>query len=101
MQPEEGGLGLGVTPIGPTWDPRHYLLGADNQGRDVAARLLYGGRNSLLIGLAAALFTCTIGTLIGLVAGFFGESRTACSRACSTSSGRSRSTCWRSASRPC
>ena len=72
MQPEAGGLGLGVTPIGPTWDPRHYLLGADNQGRDVAARLLYGGRNSLLIGLAAALLTCTIGTLIGLVAGFFG-----------------------------
>ena len=48
------GLGLGVTPIGPTWDPRHYFLGADNQGRDVAARLLYGGRNSLLIGFAAA-----------------------------------------------
>ena len=35
--------------------PGHYFLGADNQGRDVAARLLYGGRNSLLIGLAAAL----------------------------------------------
>ena len=49
MQPESGGLGLGVTPIGPTWDPEHYFLGADNQGRDVAARMLYGGRNSLLI----------------------------------------------------
>ncbi len=46
------GLGLGVTPIGPTWDPHHYFLGADNQGRDVAARLLYGGRNSLLIGIS-------------------------------------------------
>ena len=45
MEQESGGLGLGVTPIGPTWDPRHYMLGADNQGRDVAARLLYGGRN--------------------------------------------------------
>jgi peptide/nickel transport system permease protein len=62
MQPEEGGLGLGVTPIGPTWDPRHY----------VAARLLYGGRNSLLIGMAAALLTCLLATVIGLVAGFFG-----------------------------
>jgi peptide/nickel transport system permease protein len=72
MQPESGGLGLGVTPIGPTWDPQHYLLGADNQGRDVAARLLYGGRNSLLIGLAAAFLTCVLGTVIGLVAGFFG-----------------------------
>ena len=54
------GLGLGTTPIGPTWDPHHYFLGADEQGRDVAARLLYGGRNSLL------------GTAIGIVAGFFG-----------------------------
>ena len=52
MQQESGGLGLGVTPIGPTWDPEHYFLGADDQGRDVAARLLYGGRNSLLIGTA-------------------------------------------------
>jgi peptide/nickel transport system permease protein len=72
MQPEEGGLGLGVTPIGPTWDPRHYMLGADTQGRDVSARLLYGGRNSLLIGMAAALLTCLLATVIGLVAGFFG-----------------------------
>ena len=46
MQADTAGLGLGVTPIGPTWDAQ-YLLGADNQGRDVAARMLYGGRNSL------------------------------------------------------
>lgn len=72
MQNSTSGLGLGVTPIGPTWDIHHYFLGADGQGRDVAARLLYGGRNSLLIGTAAALITCAIATLIGLVAGFFG-----------------------------
>src|SRR5438093_8069073 len=72
MQQETGGLGLGVTPIGPTWDFHHYFLGADDQGRDVAARLLYGGRNSLLIGLAAALLTCLLATAVGLVAGFFG-----------------------------
>jgi peptide/nickel transport system permease protein len=72
MKEESGGLGLGVTPIGPTWDLGHYFLGADNQGRDVAARLLYGGRNSLLIGTSAALLTCLLATLIGLVAGFFG-----------------------------
>ena len=75
MRPETGGLGLGVTPIGPTWDPEHYFLGADNQGRDVAARLLYGGRNSLLIGFFAALITCVLGTAIGLAAGFFGGLR--------------------------
>src|SRR5439155_8421289 len=72
MQESSTGLGLGVTPIGPTWDLHHYFLGADNQGRAVAARLLYGGRNSLLIGVAAALLTCVLATIIGLVAGFFG-----------------------------
>ena len=61
-----------MTPIGPTWDIHHYFLGADSQGRVVAARLLYGGRNSLLIGTAAALISCAVATLIGLVAGFFG-----------------------------
>jgi len=66
------GLGLGVTPIGPTWDLHHYFLGADGQGRDVAARLLYGGRNSLLIGTSAALITCVLAVLVGVVAGFFG-----------------------------
>jgi peptide/nickel transport system permease protein len=72
MQESTSGLALGVTPIGPTWDVRHYFLGADAQGRDVAARLLYGGRNSLLIGTAAALITCLLATIVGLVAGFFG-----------------------------
>ena len=72
MPPSTTGLGLGSVPIGPTWDPRHYLLGADDQGRDVAARLLYGGRNSLLIGTAAALITCFFATMIGIVAGYFG-----------------------------
>src|SRR5262245_15291949 len=66
------GLGIGVTPIGPTWDVHHYFLGADDQGRDVAARLLYGGRNSILIGFFAGLLTCILGTFIGVVAGFFG-----------------------------
>jgi len=72
MKNSTSGLGLGVTPIGPTWDLHHYFLGADQQGRDVAARLLYGGRNSLLIGTAAALITCLLATFVGIVAGFFG-----------------------------
>src|SRR5215472_5498961 len=44
MQQGGGTLHLGETPIGPTWDPGHYFLGADSVGRDVAALLLYGGR---------------------------------------------------------
>src|SRR5919199_5556624 len=45
LQQGGGALGLGETPIGPTWHS-NYLLGADNQGRDVMARVLYGGRGA-------------------------------------------------------
>lgn len=63
--------GLGSTPIGPTWTT-HYALGADDQGRDVLARTLYGGRISLQIGIVSALISCAIAAVVGLVAGFFG-----------------------------
>ena len=66
------GLALGYTPIGPTWEPGNYFLGADNQGRDVMARLLYGGLNSIFIAAAATTFTLTFATAFGLAAGFFG-----------------------------
>ena len=66
------GLALGYTPIGPTWRPGNYFLGADNQGRDVMARLLYGGLNSIVIAGATTTFTLIFATLFGLVAGFFG-----------------------------
>jgi peptide/nickel transport system permease protein len=62
--------GIGVTPIGPTWHSK-YFLGADGQGRDVMARLLYGGRASLLIGIGSALIACLLAAIVGLVAGFF------------------------------
>jgi ABC-type dipeptide/oligopeptide/nickel transport system permease subunit len=78
LQNSTAGLGLGVTPIGPTWDPRHYFLGADNQGRDVAARLLYGGRNSLMIGLVSAILCCVIATVVGVVAGYSAGRWTRC-----------------------
>src|ERR1700750_2753296 len=42
----------GGTPTGATWTGK-FLLGADSNGRDVAVRLLYGGRNSLEIGFIA------------------------------------------------
>jgi peptide/nickel transport system permease protein len=71
LQQGGGKLGLGETPIGPTWTSK-YLLGADNQGRDVAARVLYGGRASLEIGLGSAVLACLLATIIALVAGYFG-----------------------------
>jgi peptide/nickel transport system permease protein len=58
-------------PIGPTWHS-HFLLGADPNGRDVAVRLLYGGRNSLEIGALATLITMLLAVLIGTLAGYFG-----------------------------
>jgi peptide/nickel transport system permease protein len=72
MEQSTEGLGLGYTPIGPTWELGNYFLGADNQGRDVMARLLYGGLNSLLIAGAATVFTLFFATIVGLSAGFFG-----------------------------
>lgn len=71
MQPSTQGLGLGVTPIGPTFQA-HYFLGADTQGRDVAARLLYGGRNSLLIAGSATLLCLFLAATIGIISGFSG-----------------------------
>jgi peptide/nickel transport system permease protein len=57
-------------PIGPTWHSQ-YLLGADEYGRDVAVRLLYGGRNSLEIGAVATLITMFCATLLGVISGYF------------------------------
>jgi peptide/nickel transport system permease protein len=58
-------------PIGPTWELGHYFFGADDLGRDVSVRLLYGGRNSLEIGAVATLITTVLATICGLLAGYF------------------------------
>ena len=65
-------VGFGVTPIGPTWHFSSYFLGADPQGRDVFACLLYGGRDSLFIGFTSAIICCVFATILGMVAGYFG-----------------------------
>ncbi len=49
-----------------------HPLGTDEIGRDHLARLLYGGRISLTVGLVAAFFSAVIGTLIGICAGYYG-----------------------------
>jgi peptide/nickel transport system permease protein len=63
-------VGFDGVPIGPTWQGE-FFLGADQNGRDNMVRLLYGGRNSLLIGVVAALVTTLIGILVGVLAGYF------------------------------
>lgn len=59
----------------PVWqdgaDPR-FLLGTDDQGRDMVSAILYGARLSLLIGLMAMLIATVLGVGLGLAAGYYG-----------------------------
>jgi peptide/nickel transport system permease protein len=60
--------------LGPTWWHAHgkFVLGADGLGRDVAVRLLYGGLNSLKIGIGSALICVFVAVILALLAGFYG-----------------------------
>jgi peptide/nickel transport system permease protein len=51
---------------GPSWA---HPFGTDDLGQDILARMLYGGRISLAVGLCAMLVACTVGVLIGAIAG--------------------------------
>ncbi|HET8591970.1 MAG TPA: ABC transporter permease [Nakamurella sp.] len=58
----------------PFWAEGHapgHLLGTDSLGRDVLSRIIYGARISLLVGVAATLLSGVIGTVIGIVAGYY------------------------------
>jgi peptide/nickel transport system permease protein len=48
-----------------------HPLGTDNLGRDILARLLYGGRVSLFIGISAAMFSTLLGVTLGLISGYY------------------------------
>jgi peptide/nickel transport system permease protein len=73
-------VGLDGVPIGPTWQGE-FFLGADQLGRDNMVRLLYGGRNSLLIGVVAAVLTTLLAIIFGVLAGYLrGWSDSAISR---------------------
>ncbi|MEK9759560.1 MAG: ABC transporter permease [Candidatus Puniceispirillum sp.] len=59
----------------PVWDDRgswDHILGTEHLGRDYLSRLIYGARISLLIGIGAALISGLIGTIMGVMAGYFG-----------------------------
>ena len=57
-------------PIGPGLRGR-YLLGADQNGRDVMVRLMYGGRTSIYIGVLAAVITTVLAVVVGMLAGYY------------------------------
>jgi peptide/nickel transport system permease protein len=59
----------------PAWEAggeRAYLLGTDNQGRDILSTIMYGARVSLGVGLASVLLSVLLGVSAGLVSGYFG-----------------------------
>jgi len=73
FNPAELSLGDSFTP--PVWvegGMAEYLLGTDNQGRDILSTLIYGARISLLVGFAAVLFSATLGIALGVTAGYVG-----------------------------
>ena len=66
--PIETNLAQRLVPIGTPG----YLLGADELGRDILSRLIWGGRISLLIGFSAVMVAMMLGVMVGLLAGYFG-----------------------------
>lgn len=64
-------LDLANSLLAPGADPR-FVLGSDDQGRDMLSALLYGSRISLFVGLAAVLFAAILGVGVGLIAGYAG-----------------------------
>jgi len=68
-------LELGDARLPPAWSAegtRKYLLGTDDQGRDILSALMYGARISLAVGLVSVLLSMMVGVVLGLIAGFFG-----------------------------
>ncbi|VTU23802.1 Dipeptide transport system permease protein DppC [Variovorax sp. PBS-H4] len=68
-------LELGDARLPPAWSAEgttKYLLGTDDQGRDILSALIYGARISLVVGLVSVVLSVVIGVLLGLLAGFWG-----------------------------
>lgn len=65
LQPYEIYSGFGASPS------REHILGTDNTGRDLFARLIYGGRTSLYVGFVSTLISFAIGVPLGMLAGYY------------------------------
>ena len=68
-------LDLSDARLPPAWEDEgraKYLLGTDDQGRDILSALMYGARISLFVGFAAVLLSVVVGVSLGLLSGFVG-----------------------------
>jgi len=61
-----------LPPGARSMDGKLYLLGTDDQGRDLTSAILYGLRLSLFVGVTATVIGLAVGTLVGIVAAYFG-----------------------------
>jgi peptide/nickel transport system permease protein len=61
-----------LPPIGQEGARPEHLLGTDHLGRDIMSRLIYGARISIIVSTSAVVFSAVLGTLIGLLSGFYG-----------------------------
>ena len=71
--PYDGGLKSRLIP--PVWEPggsSEHLLGTDKMGRDILSKIIYGARISVIIAGISILVSGALGTVLGLVAGYFG-----------------------------
>ncbi|HWJ76122.1 MAG TPA: ABC transporter permease [Kaistia sp.] len=69
FDPYKSSMANRLRPIGY----RQFLLGTDEQGRDMLSRLLYGGRVSLLMGIVPVILATLVGGMFGVVAGYYGR----------------------------
>jgi peptide/nickel transport system permease protein len=61
-----------IPPVWQTEGETNYLLGTDHLGRDIVSRLIYGARISIVVSVSAVVFSAILGTIIGLLSGFYG-----------------------------
>lgn len=74
---DPGAASLGHRLDMPKWldetGESQYLLGGDQVGRDLLSRIIYGARISLLVGICGVAISLVLGTVLGIVSGYFGK----------------------------